>query len=225
MIKKQVIILFLSLSVLTACETMPEDFSWLSSVDQEADTQEADTQEAVTQVAEDASDKQADTVILKSASALKGDPLKSKPKATKSAKVTQKTFGDWIVHCIDGKDCSIVQQLRVKGGQLLLQLKVVPPRDNKPPVVTSVLPLGFYLPDQARMLFGEGSTYHLFIVQRCLAEGCIALASNSTRLFAAMKDGDKKAKIVMHNRDNREPINISFSRKGFSKAYDHLKSQ
>ncbi len=216
MIKRNLVILFLSLSALYGCETFPEDLSWL-------DPTTGEQSQPAAAVEKPDVDAAGEGVILKADSGKQISQTKDSQQ-TVAAKPTSKKFDDWFVRCSAADGCMMLQQLRVKSGQLLFQITVKPINEDIPPRVEIVLPLGFYLPDQARLYVGASDAYHIFTVQKCVSEGCQARANNSTRLLAAMRQGTDKAKVVIRSRDERKPVNIAFSRRGFVPAYEYMMS-
>jgi invasion protein IalB len=231
MINYRLILISLSVLMLVGCETLSEDLPWLKSIASK-DSEQAE-----------AGDKKVDSVLLRDQpeaatkkSASKPQPVvetapapqSDLPEAdrvlpTRSEITGQVKFGDWIVECQKNKPCWAVHQLRVKSGLLLLQLTIARAENNKPPQVTALLPLNFYLPDQAKIYFGTSAVYHQLTVQRCVKQGCVARSDNAFRLISVLKkDTSSQAVVVLKKKNRQDSFTINFSRKGFAEAYAYL---
>ncbi|MBF0453242.1 MAG: invasion associated locus B family protein [Magnetococcales bacterium] len=227
--KKISTLLFLAVFALSGCQTLSEEFPWLG-------TEEETVEKPV--LNEKSSPRSESGLALKKVDnqEVEEEPLQGegdKPAAvnkisTEGGGPTQIKFDDWVVRCNEkGENCITVQQTRHEGGQLMLQLTVIPAKvsGGSEPVVTALLPLGFYLPDQARLFTGTSTSFHLLTVQQCIAQGCIALANEPLTLIEVLESATEEgATVVIRKRDSHELLNISFSPQGFKQAYAHLKT-
>ncbi|MBF0357589.1 MAG: invasion associated locus B family protein [Magnetococcales bacterium] len=235
MINYRIVLVSLSVLLLVGCETFSEDLPWLKSMGgKDSEQAEAGEKKKINSVllrdqsesaaTKPASKPQPPPEVVEAAPAPESNlPEAERALPSRSEITGQVKFGDWIVECLKDRPCWAVHQLRVKNGQVLLQLTIAKADNNKPPEVTALLPLGFYLPDQAKIYFGTSAVYHQLTVQRCIQQGCIAISDNAFRLISVLKkDVSSQAVVVLKKKNRKDSFTINFSRKGFSEAYAYL---
>ncbi|MBF0380189.1 MAG: invasion associated locus B family protein [Magnetococcales bacterium] len=138
---------------------------------------------------------------------------------------TIRYFDDWEIECLDDHGCLAAHKVYLDSGRQLMLLSVKISDNGEPPLITLVLPLGFYLPDQVRMYMGANSVYHKFTVQHCIDKVCVALADNPSRLIHVLtQKEDEKAAVVLQKLNRNKLFVINFSRRGFTESYAYLKA-
>lgn len=140
--------------------------------------------------------------------------------------VTTKTFDDWLVRCPTAPQpmpCDAVQLLlEPKSKQRVLSVSVAYDQVKALHVVRIILPLGVWLPNGVTVQAGAVKIDKV-AVRRCEPFGCIVEGFLDAKLREAMRKGGD-AKIVVYDQ-NRKPLDLKFSLKGFAAAEDHMTTE
>lgn len=133
------------------------------------------------------------------------------------------TFSDWTLECFepafsDGA-CQITHRVISGNANQVVMVFALSAREDGPAYIQMALPLGISLPGGIGLAIGNGYQSHVAI-QRCTPQGCIVEGTGSDDLLAAMKR-EASGLIVVKNDQNQE-INLPFSLKGFTAAYDAM---
>jgi invasion protein IalB len=145
-----------------------------------------------------------------------------------------KVFSDWVIDCEqapDGKQqcfASQTQTMQQPGQQQgqsqtgrLLKLSVGYIGAGGKPAMVAILPLGLYLPAGVAYQV-EGQEQKPMVLQRCLAEGCIAAAELDEAVLGHMRKG-KNLNVGFKGDANGQTLVIPVSLKGFDPAVRSIK--
>lgn len=149
-------------------------------------------------------------------------PVQAKPERGK-------TFGDWVVDCettADGKESCFIsqtqtmQQQQQQSGRLIkLSVGYIGPQGK--PAMVAILPLGIWLPTGAAYQV-EGQAQKPLVMQRCVAEGCIASAELDEAALGQMRKANSLA-VGLKGDPNGQTITIPVSLKGFDAGLKSLR--
>ena len=113
-------------------------------------------------------------------------------------------------------ECSMEQRLVLEGGgQLLARMLICMPADTKRPVYMIQVPLGIALPVGLRISV-DGAPGQNLGFQTCDQAGCYVGEPFPDDLLSAMKAGNVVS--ISFEDNQKRPIKLDFSLKGFTKA-------
>lgn len=147
-----------------------------------------------------------------------------------------KQFNDWLIDCeaaVNGREQCFASQTQTmqtpeqqkgvpaQGGGRLLKLSVGYIGAGGKPAMVAILPLGLYLPAGVAYQV-EGQAQKPLVLQRCIAEGCIAAAELDEAMLGHMRKG-KSMSLGFKGDPNGQTLVIQVSLKGFDAAVRSLK--
>ena len=151
-------------------------------------------------------------------------PSEAAPQFTRS-----QAYGDWILKCAKdnnpkakkSESCSLNQKLVNKNGANVMTINIIkiPKRAEK--LAVFLMPLGFYIPDGAKITIDEGKPRRLLITY-CVQNGCAAQISLDRRLSKELALG-KTMNISLFTRDRAKKLNFAISLKGISAGLKAVK--
>lgn len=150
------------------------------------------------------------------------------PLATQAKPERGKSFGDWVVDCEtapDGKERCFISQTQTmqnqqQSGRLIkLSIGYIGPEGK--PAMVAILPLGLWLPAGAAYQI-EGQAQKPLVLQRCLAEGCIASAELDEATLGQMRKA-KNLSVGLKAEAAGQTIVIPVSLKGFDAGLKSLR--
>jgi invasion protein IalB len=152
-------------------------------------------------------------------------PHAEQPQADAASANTSAQPG-WAARCTSASrnaplECAMEQTAVLsKTGQLVVLINIRVPTDTHAPVALVQLPLGFDLPDGAKLQVDDGKAINLPI-QTCEARGCYASSPIVPEQLAALRTG-KQLKVSFQNL-GKETITIPMPLADFAAAYDKIK--
>lgn len=148
---------------------------------------------------------------------------------------TLPTFGDWAKKCEtaqipegdtikEREICYVFQNVSNKeNNQLIMQIRIGLTVSKPEPIMIVTLPLGALLPPGAGFIVEGGDPVKMPFLA-CGREGCTTVGQPlNDKTLTAMKKGDKAA--VRLALLNQKILNLPVSLKGFTRAYNSLKSK
>ena len=139
-------------------------------------------------------------------------------------RVLKATHGAWEIHCIEGTETCVMQQVgETADGKraILVTIQRISgaTADGKevPATLTALAPLGVWIPYNIRFKIDEGELGSTQLI-RCVSDGCIGQAPLSAQDVNTFKRGSTaKFGFVL-----TEEILVDISLNGFTAAYDAL---
>lgn len=137
-----------------------------------------------------------------------------------------KVFGNWTVQCAvppgtSEAQCGVSQTLVVNETKA----RLITVEANQPAKgdlnLAVLLPLGISLQTGVTIVFEDASKLPM-VLQRCVAEGCLATTSVKPEQLKKMQ-GQKEFKVHAELPGVQDVAKITVSLKGFSEAVDSLK--
>jgi invasion protein IalB len=155
-------------------------------------------------------------------------PLNATPTSSQADSASGNTPAQpgWAARCTSASrnaplECAMEQTAVLsKTGQLVVLINIRVPTDTHAPVALVQLPLGFNLPDGAKLQVDDGKAINLPI-QTCEARGCYASSPIAPEQLAALRTG-KQLKVSFQNL-GKETITIPMPLADFAAAYDKIK--
>lgn len=144
-----------------------------------------------------------------------------------AANAEDQAFGDWVLHCAEvgggEKACALHQKIVSRDTKLpVASFAVARNKDSKDLRLAVVLPLGLDIP--AGVSGKAGDTDIAFTIQTCVKRGCIASASVSETLLAALH-GSERLATTFRMRGVASATTLNASLKGFHEAMKTLESK
>ena len=139
---------------------------------------------------------------------------------------TEKTFGKWVVACVDSdagvRSCQLTQQVAAAGGRgASLIMTIAGPKDKQNLVL--VVPTGVSLKDGVTLAIGTGAAPLAFAYSMCGPRLCLSSSPLDPKLLAALKASPKGlANYVMAN---KKLVQVNIDLATFGDAYTYLLSQ
>lgn len=155
------------------------------------------------------------------------EPQPSQPQQTQQQpkQVLKATYGDWEIHCIEGTDTCVMQQIgKTADGKRALLVTIERlsgvTAQGKPvaAAMTVNVPLGVLIPYGVRLKIDDGEVKPVPLM-RCLPESCAAREP----LDDAMVDTLKKGSAAKFGFYLQNEVLADVSLDGFTKAYSELK--
>lgn len=133
------------------------------------------------------------------------------------------SFGDWTKVCSPLGDTEVCQISQVvdsnDSGQRLFQTTIGYLSESAKPVMFLTAPLGMYLLRGITLELTE-DTLMTAVVQRCTANGCLAVSELEPEFVAAMKAG-KEARLIFGSTAEQN-VTVPFSLIGFTAAFNSI---
>lgn len=147
--------------------------------------------------------------------------------STTGTSIEKKQFGGWEVVCNPiGTDCTAILRVKRKAGKQFFALMVKSVYKEGPDaktLVTAWLPLGFSLPDPAKIYIGDQNEPFQLFAQYCTAQGCLVASNAPDSIVSALKQNPGgKVTISMIQFTSNKQIKFSFTQSGFPEAYQYM---
>ncbi len=134
---------------------------------------------------------------------------------------TMATFNDWSLRCENApaRQCEIGAVVNNAQGRPMAQMLVGRLGAQGQQVVAAQVPLAVHIPGQVRLVL-DGETTRLDY-QRCVPEGCFAMAEMNDALLRRLRAEPATARIVIQDA-NRQDVTLNLSLRGFARAQTAL---
>lgn len=140
-------------------------------------------------------------------------------------RVLKATHGAWEIHCIEGTETCVMQQVgETADGKRAILVTIqritgaTAEGQEIPATLTALAPLGLWIPYSIRFKVDEGELGAAQLV-RCVSDGCIGQAPLNAQAVETFKRGSNaKFGFVL-----TEEVLVDVSLNGFTAAYEELK--
>lgn len=160
-------------------------------------------------------------------------PSQAQPSAAQQSAVgnqntsqqVEATFDDWSRICTNAESgeevCQIVQSANQnESGRLVFQTAVGYVADNDRPIMYLTAPLGIFLPRGISIFVDEEEDGLTATVQRCDANGCLAVLALEENWVDKLKKGGE-AKLIFAA-SAQQNVSVPLSLTGFTDAFNSL---
>lgn len=140
---------------------------------------------------------------------------------------TEKTFGKWLVACVDkdsgARTCVMSQALaaapNAKGASLILRITGTKDKQN----LLAIVPIGVSLPDGLTLSFGADGKPMTLPYSVCQPRTCVAYAAFDDKMQSSFKSNPKG--LANYVLPNKKLIQVNLELGTFNDAHDYLMSQ